>query len=131
VRSIVVDPKTYPPFLKGLEQGMYDAILRYRRKKRCVSADVIRASLKCLWHAFAIWRLCDVGCSWVASHDPVGVEDRQITLLESLSVNMEQVRAAVTAVNELLAAEQGNFGPRPGSCPSMFLSSNGRPSFLA
>jgi hypothetical protein len=55
--------------------------------------------------------------SWVASHDPVGVEDRQITLLESLSVNMEQVRAAVTAVNEQLAAEQGNFGPRPGNHP--------------
>lgn len=42
---------------------------------------------------------------WVASHDPVNTEDRQITLLESLSVNMEQVRSAVTAVNEYLTSE--------------------------
>ena len=41
-------------------------------------------------------------CSWVASHDPVGMEDRQITLLESLSVNIEQVRAAVDTVNDTL-----------------------------
>lgn len=82
------DPSEYPPYLKKLEQDMYDAILRYRLKKR-----------------------------WVASHDPTSMEDRQVTLLESLSVNMEQVRAAVTAVNEHLETQIENAGVQLSAPP--------------
>ena len=44
----VVDPKTYPPYLKVLEQGMYDAIHRYRNKKRCVRLAVAALLLMAL-----------------------------------------------------------------------------------
>jgi hypothetical protein len=44
-------------------------------------------------------------CSWIRTHDPVSVDDRQIVLLESITVNMDQVKAAVSAVATLLTAE--------------------------
>lgn len=43
--------------------------------------------------------------SWIRTHDPVSVDDRQIVLLESITVNMDQVKAAVSAVSTLLAGE--------------------------
>jgi hypothetical protein len=49
---------------------------------------------------------------WVRTHDPVPLDDRQTILLESLAVNMDQLRDAVAAVGTYLTSEVGVAPPR-------------------
>ena len=43
--------------------------------------------------------------SWIRTHDPVPLDDRQLVLLESITVNMEQVKSAVGIVSDMLTSE--------------------------